>query len=177
MRESVLRSCLELLVEGKVELPVSEVAERSGVNRGTVYRWWPTAGELLTDAVLFHYDQRIVPPDTGSWDGDVRAVMVAVADLMDEPVERAIMGAMATGRYPALNELMLQAWHNSLPQWIEMVERGVDRGEVRPGTDAEAVLGLMMGPLTLPALFGGGSTSEQMLESLTELILQATVVG
>lgn len=177
VREAVLRACLDLLVEGVIELPVSEVAERSGVNRGTVYRWWPTPADLLTDAVAFHWDYRMDAPDSGSWEGDVRAVMTVVAALVDEPVERAIMVAVTTGQYPAFNELIMDAWRRSLPQWFAMVERGIARGEVRAGVDPYAVLTIMMTPFIAMALLGGGGTSQRRLESSIELVLRATAAA
>ncbi|MED5811014.1 TetR/AcrR family transcriptional regulator C-terminal ligand-binding domain-containing protein [Mycolicibacterium sp. 050232] len=163
-------------MEGVIELPVSEVAERSGVNRGTIYRWWPTSTDLLTDAVAFHWDYRMEPPNTGSWEGDVRWVMTEVSDLAGESVERAIMVAVATGQYPAFNELIMDAWRGSLPQWFAMVERAVTRGEVRPDVDPYGVLTLMMTPFMAMALLGGMGTSDpQRLESMVSMILRATV--
>jgi AcrR family transcriptional regulator len=174
VREAVLRACLDLLVEGVVELPVAEVAERSGVNRATVYRWWPTPAELLADAVAFHWDYRIDAPDTGSWEGDVRATMAEAMALVDEPVERAIMAAMATGRYPEFNAVVMDAWQKSLPQWTGMVQRAVDRGEVRPGVDPHTVVNMMLAPLIATALLGRRGTSPHELELLIELVRRAT---
>ncbi|MGV0780834.1 TetR/AcrR family transcriptional regulator C-terminal ligand-binding domain-containing protein [Mycolicibacterium sp. XJ775] len=162
-------------MEGAVELSVSQVAERSGVNRGTVYRWWPTSTDLLTDAVAFHWDYRMAPPGMGSWEGDVRWVMTEVSELVGEPVERAIMVAVATGKHPDFNELIMDAWRRSLPQWFAMVERAVARGEVRPDVDPYGVLTLMMTPFIAMALLGGMETSPQRLESLISLVLRATV--
>lgn len=173
-REAVLRACLDLLVEGVVELPVSEVAERSGVNRATVYRWWPTPADLLAEAVAFHWDYRIDAPDTGSWEGDVRAVVTEAAALVNEPVERAIMAAMTTGRYPAFNDVVMGAWRKSLPQWVEMVQRAVERGEVRPEVDAHSVVNLMLAPLIATSLLGDGGRSSRDLEQLIELVCRAT---
>jgi AcrR family transcriptional regulator len=174
VRESVLRACLELLVEGVVELPVSDVAERSGVNRGTVYRWWPTPTDLLIDATAFHWNQHLDPPDTGSWEGDVRAVMALTAALVEEPVERAIISAVTTGRYPAFRDLVVDVWNQSLPAWYGMVERGIGRGEVRPEVDPDTVVSLMMSPLISRSLFGVSRTSPEQLENLIDLVCRAT---
>jgi AcrR family transcriptional regulator len=174
VREAVLRACLDLLVEGVVDLPVSEVAERSGVNRGTVYRWWPTTTDLLIDATVFHWDKRLDPPDTGSWEGDVRAVMGRVAALVEEPVERAIIGAVTTGRYPAFTELVNGVWNRSLPDWFEMIDRAVRRGEVRPDVDRDSVVSMMMSPLISRSLFGVSRTSPEQLEHLIDLVCRAT---
>ncbi|WP_436775959.1 TetR-like C-terminal domain-containing protein [Yinghuangia sp. YIM S09857] len=174
MREAVLRACLDLLVEGMVELPATEVAGRSGVNRATIYRWWPTPADLLADAVAFHWDHRIDPPDTGSWEGDVRAVVTEVAALVDEPVERAIMAAMATGRYPAFSAVVMGAWRKSLPQWTGMVQRAVDRGEVRPEVDPYSVVKILLAPLIATSLLGEGGTSPHELDQLIDLVCRAT---
>lgn len=174
VRDAVLRACLDLLVEGVVELPVSEVAERSGVNRGTVYRWWPTPTDLLIDATAFHWNQRLDPPDTGSWEGDVRAVVVLIGALMEEPVERAIIAAVTTGRYPAFSDLVVDVWNQNLPEWWGMVERGIGRGEVRPDVDPDCVVSLMMSPLISRSLFGVSRTSPQQLEHLIDLVCRAT---
>jgi AcrR family transcriptional regulator len=172
-----LRACLELLVEGVVELPVSEVAERSGVNRGTVYRWWPTPADLITDAAAFHWDTRIEAPDTGSWEGDVRAVMTVVAALVEEPVERAIMVAMATGRYPAFNQLMMDAWHRLLPGWFEMIGRAIGRGEVRPDADPETILSMMMSPFIASSLLAARGTSPHELDLLIDCVCRASATA
>jgi AcrR family transcriptional regulator len=164
------------LVEGIVELPVSEVAERSGVNRGTVYRWWPTPTDLLIDAVAFHWDFRLDPPDTGSWEGDVRAVMELVASLVEEPVERAIFAAVTTGRYPEFAALVVEMWNRALPEWHGMVGRAIGRGEVRPEVDPDSVFSMMMSPLISRSLFGVTRTSPEQLEGLIDLVLRATTV-
>ena len=174
VRESVLRACLELLVEGKVELPIAEVAERSGVNRGTVYRWWPTQATLLNDAVSFHWDYRIKAPETGSWAGDVRVVLTELASLADEPVERAIMATWATGRYPDFNHVMMRAWRNARPHWFEMVGRAIGRGEVSPDVDPAIVLSMMMAPHITKSLFEGRAMTPQEVDMLAILVCRAT---
>jgi hypothetical protein len=143
------------------------------VNRGTVYRWWPTPVDLLNDAVAFHWDQMVVP-DTGSWEGDVRAVITALAGQAEDPVERAIMVAMTTGRYPEFNQFILDVWRRSVPQWVEMVRRAIDRGEVRPEADPHTVLNCMMSPLIATSLIGEGRISPRELELLIEFVCRAT---
>jgi AcrR family transcriptional regulator len=120
-----MRTCLEMLTEGRVELPIAEVAERSGVNRGTVYRWWPTPTELLDDALAFHARHRTHDPDTGSWAGDVREFITQFAELAVNPIERGIMATMISGRYPSLNEAMMSSYRSDVPHWHAMVGRAI----------------------------------------------------
>jgi AcrR family transcriptional regulator len=170
----VLQACLELLTEGVVELPVAEVAERSGVNRATVYRWWPTQTALVNDALNFHTRHRTEAPDTGTWAGDVRALMTQIAALLDEPVERALIATMATRRYPAFNELMRESQRRVLPAWQAMVARAVDRGEVSSEVSTGAVLSMIISPLVTISLFEERLVTAREIGVYVDLLCRAT---
>ncbi|CRZ16500.1 TetR/AcrR family transcriptional regulator C-terminal ligand-binding domain-containing protein [Mycolicibacterium neworleansense] len=171
-----MRACLELLAEGKVELPIAEVAERSGVNRGTVYRWWPTSTELLTDALAFHARHRLDTPDTGAWESDVRALVTQLASLAADPVERGIMATMISGRYPSLDNAMMSWYRNDLPHWLAMIGRGIGRGEVSRDVDPAMVLQMMLTPAVSISLFDGRALTRDEIDSLVTLVCRATTV-
>jgi AcrR family transcriptional regulator len=160
-----------------VELPVAEVAERSGVNRATVYRWWPTQTALVNDALNFHTRHRTEAPDTGTWAGDVRALMTQIAALLDGPVERALIATMATRRYPAFNELMRSSQRRSLPAWHEAVARAIDRGEVSQDLNAGAVLTMIISPLVTISLFEERRVTAREIDMFAELVRRATLHG
>jgi AcrR family transcriptional regulator len=172
----VLSACLELLTEGKVELPIVEVAERSGVNRGTIYRWWPSSTELLDDALAFHARHRTDAPDTGAWESDVHSLITELASLAADPVERAIMATVASGRYPSLNEAMMGWFRNDLQHWVGVVARAVGRGEVSPDVDASSALHMMLAPAITISLFEGRALSQAEIDSLVTLVCRATAV-
>jgi AcrR family transcriptional regulator len=169
-----MRACLELLAEGKVELPVAEVAERSGVTRGTVYRWWPTPTELLNEALAFHARHRTDAPDTGSWETDIRVFVTQLADLAVDPVERGIMATMISGRYPAVNESLMNVYRRDLPQWFAMIGRAVGRGEIHPDIDPAILLHMMLSPAVSVSLFEGRALTKKEIESLVTLVCRAT---
>ncbi|MGV0815568.1 TetR/AcrR family transcriptional regulator C-terminal ligand-binding domain-containing protein [Mycolicibacterium boenickei] len=174
VRESVLRACLELLTEGKVELPIAEVAERSGINRGTIYRWWPTSTELLNDALVFHAHHRTDAPDTGAWESDVRSLITELASLAADPVERGIMATMISARYPSLNDAMMGWYRNYLPQWFTMIGRAIGRGEVSPDVDPAVALQMMLAPAVSVSLFEGRALTHEEIHSLVTLVCRAT---
>ena len=60
-REAVVRSAVDLLVEGGVgAVTVEAVVQRSGVARSTIYRHWPTRGEMVAAAFA-----ELMPPLSG----------------------------------------------------------------------------------------------------------------
>jgi AcrR family transcriptional regulator len=53
-REAILEAAAELLLARGLEaVSMDEVAERAGVSKATIYRWWPTKQTLALDA-LYH---------------------------------------------------------------------------------------------------------------------------
>ncbi|WP_432506075.1 TetR/AcrR family transcriptional regulator [Kineococcus arenarius] len=52
-RQSVLRAIDDLLVErGYAGVTMKAIAERAGVSRQTLYRWWSTTAEILLEACV-----------------------------------------------------------------------------------------------------------------------------
>ena len=83
-RERVLTATLDLLVEaGLGELTIDDISRRSGVAKTTIYRHWAGRSALVIDACSRLTDGQEAPPDTGSLDGDLRAVLTGIADLLE----------------------------------------------------------------------------------------------
>ena len=81
-RERVLTTTLDLLTEtGLGELTIDDISRRSGVAKTTIYRHWPNRSALVIDACSRMTDGQEAP-DTGSLEGDLRAVLTGIADLL-----------------------------------------------------------------------------------------------
>ncbi len=173
MREAVARACLELLVEGEIELAPATVALRAGVSRKTLYRWWPTRTDLLRNALALH-TRRLEPPDTGSWAGDVRALVAQLAAFLGDPVERAQNAILASGLYPDFNRVMLDYYGPIQAGWRAIVERGVARGEVADDVDPDAVVSAIASPLLVITLLERRAPSARERRALERLVLRAT---
>src|SRR6476661_6616837 len=107
VRRQVGEACLALLGEGRTDFGPADVALRSGVSRATVYRWWPTKTDLLREGLAVHTGRRLDPPDTGSWQGDLRALARQLAAFFSDPVEFAQNAIMASGSAPDFDALVL----------------------------------------------------------------------
>src|SRR5919199_170618 len=79
-RDGVIRKAiLRLLADvGYGALTMDAVAAQAGVGKATIYRRWRTKEDLVVDTIaeLHHLDS--APPDTGSLEGDLRALLHAV---------------------------------------------------------------------------------------------------
>ena len=173
VRRQVAQACLDLLGEGDVDFGPADVAQRSGVSRATIYRWWPTKADLLREALAWHTRQ-LDPPDTGSWAGDLRALARQLAAFFSDPVEVSQNAIMASGQHPDYDALVLEWFQPLFDGWRAMVQRAVGRGEVRADVDADTVLLMVASPLLMvPLLFHRRLTRTEVAR-IADLAVAAT---
>jgi len=65
-----------LLARGLDAVSMDAIAERAGVSKATIYRWWPTKEALALDALYYDWAAAGDPGrDTGSLKGDLLALL------------------------------------------------------------------------------------------------------
>ncbi|WP_422774594.1 TetR/AcrR family transcriptional regulator [Plantactinospora sp. WMMC1484] len=136
------------LVEcGYDALGIDAVAERSGVHRTTVYRRWRDVGGLLADVLAEATADDWRPPDTGSLEGDLRALNAGVyAALTEDPPVTAALIAASFRSAPAA-EALRSFWADRYDRCAVVVERAVRRGEIPAGAEPRRLLVAATAPL------------------------------
>ncbi|MFI0352866.1 TetR-like C-terminal domain-containing protein [Actinomadura sp. 9N407] len=173
VRRAVGDAVLAFLEAGKIDFTTVEVAERAEVSRHTIYRWWPTHHDLLVEALSRHV-RRVEPPDTGSWETDVRAFAHTVASFAAEPVEIAMSGIMAGRRFPEFNALVIEQYRPVLDAWRQMASRAVARGEANDTHTSQTVVAMLASPLFLAPLMLGHPPTEDEIDRIVAFVLAAT---
>lgn len=75
-RTAVLHAVDDLLSEvGYSAMTMKGIAERAGVGRQTVYRWWSTKAEILFEAVRYDAPQELAVTPSGSAEADLAAFL------------------------------------------------------------------------------------------------------
>jgi len=75
-RDAILQAATELVVEqGHAAVSIEKIAQRAGAGKQTIYRWWPSKGDLLMEALARKADLHIPLPDEGSWAADLRRML------------------------------------------------------------------------------------------------------
>jgi AcrR family transcriptional regulator len=113
------------------------VAAEAGVGKATIYRRWRTKHDLVVDTLSDINRAIAVPPDTGSVEGDIRALMDLIATTVQSPAGAAIRSLLPAMQYqPALVDAFrngpLAVWRSA---FSAMWARAEARGEVRAGMD------------------------------------------
>ncbi|MDQ1305692.1 MAG: hypothetical protein QG671_1524 [Actinomycetota bacterium] len=74
VRRAVLTTAGAMLFEnGLAGLTFDKVAQRAGVSKMTLYKWWPSPGALAFDAYFAAVEQALAFPDTGDVEADLRS--------------------------------------------------------------------------------------------------------
>jgi AcrR family transcriptional regulator len=172
---AILDAALALIAEHGVEsLRVDDVAERAGVGKATIYRRYRSKDELVTAAVAALVGE-IAIPDTGSTEADLLALMRDAVKIYGRAptaqAMQALIGAM--NRDPALalatREGFLAARRGALRT---VIERGIDRGDLRTDLDVELALDVLGGPLFYRLLVTGGPIDAKLARGVVDLLLR-----
>ena len=148
--EQVVRRVLdaaivELARSGYAGFRMDEVASRAEVNKTTIYRRWPSRAALVTALVeRMRAPLRESPlPDTGQLERDLVEAF-ARRFAVGRKVEGRAWARLLDERYsPEVEAIVGAAVDERRKEWMSMVTRGIDRGELPPGTDARLLLNLV----------------------------------
>ena len=156
--EAILVAAFDLLVsKGYAGFTIDAVAAAAGAGKTTIYRWWPTKADLAVDAFFHHTDSDLRFPDTGTAEGDFRAQIERLAELLADQTGRALAEMLGGARKEkTLAAALGVRWLAPRRAWGQArIARARDEGELLDGVDLDAALGVLYGPLYTPLLFGG----------------------
>ncbi|MGN9810548.1 TetR/AcrR family transcriptional regulator [Micromonospora sp. BQ11] len=171
--EAIHTAVLDLLAaDGYARLTVEGVARRSGVNKTTLYRWWPSKPALVA-ATFRHAIARDLPvPDTGALRGDlVTLVRSKAAFFADGPGRLAADVLAHTGADPELARLADELLGQHGTHVSEVTGRAVARGELAGPVDDVLLADLLLGPVWLRAVVTRRRMSTADADALVDTLL------
>ena len=173
---AILQATLELIAElGVHAFRTEDVAARAGVGKGAIYRRYGSKDDLTTAAIAALVNEEIVVPDTGSTREDLLVLMRGAVELYRGSLVARLMpnliGAMAQKPElaKAVRDRFLAGRRAALG---EVLQRGVERGDLRSDLDVELALDVLGGPLFYRLLVTGGPIDEQLAAGVADLILR-----
>ena len=174
----VLTAVAEELGEvGYENLRVESVPTRSGVNKTTIYRRWPTKSELVA-AAIEHIKEEEGVFDTGSLRGDLLAYMRDVVARMGTPIGRGIVRMVQAERaQPEVTDLMRGVRQRTLRSRAALFDRAIERGEIPEGTDTALLAELSMAPLVSRVVHVGIEADDRFLEVLVDTVVAGARAG
>ncbi|EME64339.1 TetR/AcrR family transcriptional regulator [Amycolatopsis decaplanina] len=172
--EAIFAATLELLAEhGYDKLAIEAVAARSGVNKTTLYRWWPSKDALLAAALRDSGLLTVEIPDTGSLRGDLLAVATRIHRLLTSERTAPVVTATLTAspRRPELVDVARSFFADRMAREEPIFDRATARGELRAGVDPVLVMDLLAGAIWFRLLLRGGEAGPDFLEEVVDTVL------
>ncbi|GAA3508433.1 AcrR family transcriptional regulator [Streptosporangium album] len=156
--QQIFQATLELLAtRGYEGLTVEGVAERSGVNKTTIYRWWPSKAALLAAALVETDLLAMETPDTGSLRKDLEALVHGMIALLTQPpaADVAVAALGAAVHHPELATAAQHFFADRLARETAVFDRARRRGELRDTADPMLIMDLLAGAVWLRVVFRG----------------------
>ncbi|HWZ90218.1 MAG TPA: TetR/AcrR family transcriptional regulator [Polyangiaceae bacterium] len=161
----------ELSRVGYAALRVEDVALRSGVNKTTIYRRWPTKPELVGAALRAVWEPPDVP-DTGSVRGDFIASLSRTAAFAMSPIGKGLTHVIQLERaHPEVEPITRSLREDYRKLREQLVDRAIERGELAPGTDSRFVTDLISAPIFSRLFTDGESVDATFIETVVDVVL------
>jgi AcrR family transcriptional regulator len=148
------------------------IAERAGVSKATVYRWWPNRAAVVMDGFLSIVSSEVPFPHTGRAREDIRIHMRRLAEAFSGKIGRTVAALIAEGQSdPELAEALRSRWLSvRRAEAREILELGIERGEIREDLDPEVAVDVLYGPIYYRMLVGHAPLDDGFTDALADHI-------
>jgi AcrR family transcriptional regulator len=174
-RLAVLEAADDLLVEkGFARLTVEGIAQRAGVAKQTIYRWWPSKTDILLEAFVTDAAEELTPPDTGDLTRDLVVHLAAIGRFLTASDAGAVFRALAAqGQHDPRLAARLREEHLTHQRIRDRqpLERALQRGELPADADLDMLVDRLVGPLYYRALVTGQDITEAFVVQLIRATL------
>jgi AcrR family transcriptional regulator len=147
-RRALLNALEELLVQQPLSsISIEGVAERAGISKQTIYRWYRDKSELFIDLYETRSIDQLMIPDLGSVEEELNELAIQTWRLWRDTACGQAFGQLIVRTQSSPEEL--QRFRDEfMPRRRELVaqvlRRGMDRGELKE-CDCETVIDLWIG--------------------------------
>jgi len=147
-RRALLDALEELLVQQPLSsISIEGIAERAGIGKQTIYRWYRDKSELFIDLYETRSIDQLMIPDLGSVEEELNELAVQTWRLWRDTVCGQAFGQLIA-RTQSTPEELQRFRDEFMPRRralvAQVLRRGVDRGELKDG-DYETFIDLWIG--------------------------------
>jgi len=177
----VVEATLDTIHEaGLAGLSIEGIAARAGVGKATIYRRWASREELLVD-VIASVAAAAGVPDTGDVRSDLVAVVTEMRAFMSDSRAGDVLPWLA-GEIAGRTRLGTRYWEAVIAPKHAMIatviERGIERGELRADLDVGMAVDLIIGPVVIKRLGQGfEDASRSWEERFVDMLLSGWNAG
>ena len=149
-KNTILLTAYRLFMEnGFKAVTVDGIAEKAGVSKATIYKWWPNKAAVVLDAFLEATEALLPVPDTGYVREDLFQHIHNLATFFLSREGKGITELIAEGQFdPYIAEEYKKRYF--IPRRLitkSILERGIERNQIHPNTDLALLTDLLFAPI------------------------------
>lgn len=171
--ERILAATIEVLADTSYgALALERVAERAGVSKATIYRWYKSKENLVGEALSWHLKPEETPRSQSVRD-DVRAAIDVTIRNYSTPLAGVVVPALAAeiARDPELRSVFLTKFLGPRRAVARSVlERAIAAGDLPEDLDVELIMDMWAGAIFYRTLMSGTPISPAFSEQFVELL-------
>ncbi|MEK5058428.1 TetR/AcrR family transcriptional regulator [Paenibacillus shunpengii] len=169
IEHSILTAAYDLLLEsGFEEVTIEKIAEKAGVSKVTIYKWWPNKAAVAADSFFKGAASRLPVPDTGSVKEDILIHAMNLLLYMAGKEGKVISELIGHGQgNSTLSEVFRQYYVK--PRRAEaagILRKGIERGELSAELDVDSSIDLLYGPIFYRLLVTGEPLAEDKVRPI-----------
>jgi AcrR family transcriptional regulator len=171
-RAAILAAAFELTANPGFEATsVEAIAKRAGVGKQTIYRWWPSKGAMVLEALNERAGPSLDFPDTGDVIADLRTQLSGVAGFLADPRFAGFAGLVGAAQSdPALSRALIEEIIE--PRVVacrKRLESAQQSGQLRDDVDLEEVIEMLYGPIYYRLLFRTRPITQDLVGHIIDL--------
>jgi len=173
--ERILAAAAELiLTRGFDNMTVDEVAAKARAGKATVYRRWAGKEDLAFAALEQLYNTQLPVPDTGNLRADLIEATRQGLEFAGSETGRAYirMSVAESLRDRRVGALYTAAFERQEAAARDLLQRGIDRGELRPDFPMDLAINWFTGEMILYAIIERPVPSPDEAEGIVDFIIE-----
>ena len=175
--EAIEAAVMQLLTShgyGGFEIP--EIAEVAGINKTSIYRRWSSKADLVAEVVLSRISSQVMVPDTGSLREDLILLSEMIALQLNNPIFRGLLAAALSKSSQDIIEAKNQFWDARFVISGKIIERAIERGELKSDVSSRFILELICSPIFFRSVILDQQISRDDMTNIVDATLSSFVI-
>ena len=172
--DEILAAAVQLIAEHGVDgLTMDAVARHAGVAKASIYRRFASKVDLLAAACAAVCPTALDAPDTGCVRDDLVELLGAIVESFRAKSTNKLMPTVlaASSTNSEVSEALQQFSNSRRSRLVEVVRRGIERGELDAHLDEELLGDQLVGVVVYRFLVTGRPLSKLVIERLVDQVL------
>ena len=171
-KNEIVGATIELLENiNYSSLTIEAIAERSGVAKTTIYRWWNHKSDLVFEAFIAKTETLFEFDLTKSIHQNFVQQLLTLTNVLESGVGRAMLTVIAEEKEIAA-EFLNAYLAPRRAETKKMLQTGIDTGEIQDNLDFEIILDMLYGPIYFKFILFNRVPDQAYIESLVMQVMK-----